>query len=342
MAKGKKKRKSSKKRAGRRFFSILALALLLCVGLVGVIYIQFSVRDVVPPPEMPTNIAVNFYFRNADGFWEQEERQIEESQNRGEMVQAVLQGLVEGPRAATLLPIMPQGVGVLDATLRVGAEENVLDITFTPNFVDATPLERIFATASFVWTLTELEFVHHLMFYAGDYPIRDGDGNIFGLRNRQNTTLEDAPPPWEVETAVIALYFPDDNMMGLVAEFREVPINPLQDIERAKVSALIDGPRDTRLFAIFPPDLSYNRVEVSDDTVTVDFTEEFLTGLGAGSLMEEMMIFSLVNTLTERPGIRRVQISIDGVQIQPDDDGEMHIDLSRPIERDESLIIQID
>jgi len=338
----KKGRKGKSIRKKGRVLSVLALALLLCIGLFVVIYLQFFMREVVPVPAQPETIGVNFYFRSADGEWGQEERSIELSENRTEVVQSVLQGLVEGPRSAAFVPVLPENVGVEDALLRIGSEENTLTITFASSFSEITPPERIVATASFVWTLTELDFVHHVLFYIGESPMQDGDGNNFGPRNRQNTTLEETAPTPEEETATIILYFPNDQLTGLVAEEREItinPINPQQDIERIKVLALIEGPRNPDLFGAIPSDVTVNRAERNGDTVTVDFGEEFLTAISGGSRIEEMAIFSLVNTLTERPDIRRVQISVGGMQIQPDETGEFHIDLSGPFERDESLIL---
>lgn len=321
----------------RRALGVFALILLLSIGLAGLLALQYFVRETIPQNQTET-ISVSLYFRNTEGHWEQELRQIEVTDNTV-MISDVLRKLKEGPANTALLPSIPENVSILGANLILGDYVNTLEINLSGTFNEAAPLERIFATSSLVYSLTDLDFVDYLIFYVEDEPMLDGDGNIFGLRSRENTNLEDnLPPREETDEVLVILYFPDEQMMGLVAETRGISINPLQDIERFIVDALIAGPETAGLYPSFPPGVSYNRVERTGDMVTVDFPQDFYSHLAGGSLAEEMMIFSLVNTLTERPEIRRVQILIAGLPIQLDE-GAWHMDLSRPIERDESLII---
>jgi len=220
----------------------------------------------------------------------------------------------------------------------------VLRVDFSRSFADVTPLERTFTMASFVWSFTELDFITSLVFYIAGQPVLDGDQNPFGQRSRYNTTLEESPPPWEVETATILLYFPNYQMTGLVAVVREVNINPLMGLTyatiHAKMAGLIDGPQMAGLDRSLPPDITYRSIRIDGDIVFVDFSADFVSALAGGSAAEEMIVFSLVNTLTELPEIRRVQILIDGLPVS-DDDG-FHIDLSRALERDEGLIMELE
>ena len=68
---------------------------------------------------------------------------------------------------------------------------------------------------------------------------------------------------------------------------------------------------------------------------TVDFSKELKTKHWGGSTGESMTIMSIVNSLTELPGIEKVQILIEG---QKEDTLAGHWDLSSPISRDESII----
>ncbi|MBQ5389910.1 MAG: GerMN domain-containing protein, partial [Anaerovibrio sp.] len=59
------------------------------------------------------------------------------------------------------------------------------------------------------------------------------------------------------------------------------------------------------------------------------------SGFVGGSTGEEMLVGSLVNTLTEFPEIKKVQILVEGKEI---DSLSGHLDLSRPVERMPELI----
>lgn len=336
-----RKRKSPQPKRGRAL-NVMSLVLLAVIAAAVLLpLLQGGLQEADLPPDAAETMAVNFYFRDVNGDWQTETRQISQEGKQTDLIERILQGIVAGPRTTALQPAVPEGVYVEWAEIRIdlGGDETTVAVIFSESFGQMPPLEQVLTTISFVWTLTGLDFVDNLLFYTGDEEMLNASGNLFGLRNRGNTILEDGPPPREAETALVVLYFPNEAMTGLVAEWREITINPFsQDIERAKVAALIAGPRIPGLSGIFPAGTTYNRVEREGDIVIVDFTADFLTALSGGSLLEGMMIFSLVNTLTERPEVRRVQILIDGLPASHDDESELHIDLSRHIERDESWI----
>jgi len=342
-----RKTKNSKKQIKRRHvLSIVAVALLLSVALVPLIGLRYAIDD-IPLPQPPGGgaqaemLSVSFYFRDEDGRWGSEQRRIEADEDETVIIRAVLAGLFEGPQSIAFLPSIPDSVTIEEARLRT-AVENTLRITFSQEFAYIEPLAVIDITSSLVHTLTDLEFINQLEFFIGDEPMRDGDGDEFGFRSRQNTSLAEDVPTVIVDTAVVMLYFPDDMMMGLVGQQRTIDINPQEDIERFILDALIEGPHDPSLYPAIPPTMAYNTLERIGvtDMIIVDFTQDFfellLTG---GHTAEEMVVYSLVNTLTARPETRRVQIFIDGQPIQPDEDGNLHIDLSGPLERNEDLII---
>jgi len=339
MSKISKKSNNRKKPRGRkRALGVVALVLLLMLVLLIPLGLQDTITTETDLPERPNMLSVNFYFRDEDGHWGSEPRQVEDADNIA-VIEAVLQGLQEGPQASAFSPSIPQGVYIQGARLEIGAEANTLVVEFSSSFNNIVqPIEMTFATSSLVYTLTGLDFVNQLSFYVDGTPMLNADGNLFGLRSRENTSLEDVTV-LTVATADVLLYFTNEQMTHLIGEPRTIDINPLEGIERFILDAFLEGPQTDELFAVIPAGTMYNRVERMGDTVFVGFTQDFYDSLvGGGSTLEKMMVFSLVNTLTERPDVRRVQIFIDGEPILPDVSGGLHMDLSRPIERDESLI----
>jgi germination protein M len=291
--------------------------------------------DDPPTPPPPGFIEINFYFPGAA--WEPEPRQIEIS-DQYSMIQAVLTGLREGPRRSGLDASVPAEVAFEWFSLSDGAVE----LSFSANFSDLTPGKRIILRSSLVWTLTELDFVEGVLFYLENEPLMR-DGELFGLRNRQNTNLDTGVPPPDFVTVV--LFFPNEQMTRLVAVERRIPHDPLvSSIETLIVEALMQGPdADSGLFHAFADVTLFGQNPVNrapdSDLVSVDFTSDFLSHLAGGSTLEEMTVFSLVNTLTHRPEVRQVRIFIEGERIPYEEDSIFHIDLSRPIEGDISLII---
>ncbi len=135
-------------------------------------------------------------------------------------------------------------------------------------------------------------------------------------------------------TMDISVYYPDVNATGLVAVTKTVKAQEA-DKYQAAVEALLAGTDDKKLTAVFPKKAKLRKVSVSGGVAKVDFDKNLISGFVGGSTGEEMLVGSLVNTLTEFPEIKKVQILVEGKAI---DSLSGHLDLSRPVERMPELI----
>jgi len=71
-------------------------------------------------------------------------------------------------------------------------------------------------------------------------------------------------------------------------------------------------------------------------TATADFSQEISDNFNGGARMEQILLASIVNTLTEFPNIKRVAIRVDGKEV---DSIGGHIELDEPLERDTELLL---
>ncbi|MCL2576055.1 MAG: GerMN domain-containing protein [Defluviitaleaceae bacterium] len=338
------KNKKNQRNNARIIVGIIAFAALIGLGIL--VYLapwQNDEQIINPPPPQdeetdPEYIDIAFYFLNNSGLLEQEIRNLEKPDEgeffRGDIVHLVLIGLHEGPQTAGLSGVIPEGVNTEFFSFLRGDDEGVLQISFSPEFYEISLSENIILISSFVYTFTQFDFIEHIEFLVGEEPLLDSHGAPFGRRNRGNTILDITLI--EPQTTTVTLYFPDRQAMWLFPEQRVVRTDNVGSIEEAIVNELLRGPMQSNLTSAFPSDVTLMGVSVESaiSSVTVNFTPSFLN-MG-GSTAETMAIFALVNSLTERPLINRVQIQIDGLIVT--DTGNMHTDISRPIERDEDLI----
>ena len=132
----------------------------------------------------------------------------------------------------------------------------------------------------------------------------------------------------------ISVYYPDVNATGLVAVTKTVKAQEAEKY-KAAVEALLAGTDDKKLTAVFPKKAKLRKVSVSGGVAKVDFDKNLISGFVGGSTGEEMLVGSLVNTLTEFPEIKKVQILVEGKEI---DSLSGHLDLSKPVERMSELI----
>lgn len=137
-----------------------------------------------------------------------------------------------------------------------------------------------------------------------------------------------------VEMMDIRVYYPNSDATRLVAEKKKVKTTAATKY-RAVVEALLEGPSDSKLTKIFPKDAKVLGVTVSGDTARVDFNRAILDNFNGGSTGEEMLVGSVVNTLTEFPEIKKVQFVVEGRRI---DSIKGHMDTSKPLTRMEELL----
>lgn len=151
--------------------------------------------------------------------------------------------------------------------------------------------------------------------------------------------VETTQPVNQPITKTITLYFSDDQAMYLVGETREITISPSAQMASSEageiIEELIAGPKNPGLIGTMPAETRLLGVEVSEGLATVDFREELRSKHLGGSSGELMTLYSLVNSLTEVPEIKQVQIQINGENL---DSLAGHVDLTHPLTRDESMI----
>ncbi|MTI81714.1 MAG: GerMN domain-containing protein [Firmicutes bacterium] len=136
-----------------------------------------------------------------------------------------------------------------------------------------------------------------------------------------------------IEKYPVVLYFANDQGF-LVAQQREVP--KVDGIARMTMQELVKGPEGSAgLLPTLPPGTSLKDINIRDGLCTVDLSQEFKENHSGGSSTELLSVYSIVNTLTQFPTVEKVQIWVNGQQI---DTLAGHVDVSTPLSRDDAII----
>ena len=141
--------------------------------------------------------------------------------------------------------------------------------------------------------------------------------------------------PVETKELTVKVYYPNDEGERLVAVSRKVKLSDGTDKYTAAMKSLMQGTKEKGQSAIIPRQAKLRSVKVKDGVATVDFSGDILKHFVGGSTGEEMLVGSVVNTLTEFPEVTSVQILIDG---NPVESLAGHMDLTMPIKRMESIL----
>lgn len=142
------------------------------------------------------------------------------------------------------------------------------------------------------------------------------------------------PPSDAIDTNTVTVYFSDGEAMFLRPEQRLADDSKVDRVEMV-IGELIRGPQSENLVKTVPPNARLRQVWVDGEVAYVDFSREFQTEHWGGSTGDTFTLFSVVNSLTELPGIKAVQFLVEG-EIEEAILG--HTDTTEPIYRREDLI----
>jgi len=145
--------------------------------------------------------------------------------------------------------------------------------------------------------------------------------------------IKEVQPVPKEEMVEVTLYFSDSKAEYLVPEKRKIPQTP--SLARQVVIELIKGPENPNLYPTIPQETQVNEVYIADEIAYIDLSEEIFKNHPGGSSGELMTVYSIVNTLTEIPPIKGVQILVGGNEMKS---LVGHIDISMPLLRDEDWI----
>ncbi|NLL51576.1 MAG: GerMN domain-containing protein [Peptococcaceae bacterium] len=139
--------------------------------------------------------------------------------------------------------------------------------------------------------------------------------SLFGCSSapwQKNTPDQDpaVDPKPSQETIKINLYFGDQQAMYLIKEERTVIKSG--NLPELMINELIKGPQGQDSVPTIPQETKLLSLEISGGVAYVNFSKEVKTNHWGGSSGETMTIFSIVNTLTQLPEIKKVQFLLEG------------------------------
>ena len=156
---------------------------------------------------------------------------------------------------------------------------------------------------------------------------------ILKKNNNKNKIISEYIPEQEIteeqlRTTIITLYFLDKETLLLAPEARKIDAKDLINNPYEKlINLLIEGPKNENLIKLIPENTKINKAEIIDDTLYLDFSEDFIKEQNLGEDQERLIIKSIVNTLTELTEINKIKILIDGEENLEFPDGGVKFNL---------------
>lgn len=183
-------------------------------------------------------------------------------------------------------------------------DDGSLTIDFEPSYTELTGIHEILCRAAVVKTLSQLSGVEYIQFYVNGQPLLDSNGELVGIM-----TKEDFIDSTGTETK-LKLYFANEDGDALVEYLKDITYTGTGSLEELILEELLAGPEEIGMYRTIPEGTVLNKVEMKEGICYVDFNQKFMDKISG--LSDEVVIYSIVNTLVELPYIKQVQFLING------------------------------
>lgn len=208
-----------------------------------------------------------------------------------------------------------------------------LTLNITEGFRELDVITQTLSRAAIISTLCQISGVESVGFFVNGTELADSRGQAYGYMTPDQFAKGSGTNIQDYEKAAIRLYFANEAGTMLVPVTRTDFYNTNVSMEQYVVEQLIQGPRGEGSYASLPGTSKLTGVTSRDGICYVSFDASFLSENFTAS--PEVVIYSIVNTLTELNGISKVQISIgDPPELLFKDT----IALGMPLERNLDLI----
>lgn len=212
-------------------------------------------------------------------------------------------------------------------------QERVVKINLTEAYYRLPIDQKIGIRVAIVYSLTELPFIDGVEFSVEQVPLVTATGKIVGVIYRNDIKEEALEPNPATKTYVLNVYFA--NKEGkLVKEVHSITGSHSSKEEKLILEELIQGPKSNELVATLPNNVKINTIDTLNGVCQVDLSFDSKTRFFKNDQMRYLTIYSIVNSLTELPKIKKVIISIDGkenIKFGP-------IELPKTFERSEAYV----
>lgn len=248
------------------------------------------------------------------------------------LINELIGELTNIPDGITLKKPIPDEVKVKD----ISRKEGVLTINFSETYKQLSGISEILRRACVVKTLCQIEGVSKVEYNIENQPLMYSETNPVGAMSGDDFIDNTGGETTYYQNVQVSLYYTNADGRKLYQTRHNVEFDGTISLEELVIRQLLYGPlEEDKLAPVLPLGTKINKVSFKDGICYVDFSKEFLNGMDGVS--DDVIVYSVVNSLTDIGSVTKVQLWIDGKTISSYRE-TVPIDL--PIERKFDIIAE--
>lgn len=187
-----------------------------------------------------------------------------------------------------------------------------LDVHFSRDYSSLTTTREALLRAAVVKSVTQIEGIDTVSFYIMDAPLTDSAGNVLASMSASSIIDDFGAAQDSMAQTTLALYYSDASGDALVREERTVHYNSNIPIEQVIMEYLAMQPETEGAQSIFVSGTKVVSITTSEGVCYVDLDPSVLTQ--ENGISNDVLIYSIVDSLTELDTIAHVRLGISGAQ----------------------------
>lgn len=216
----------------------------------------------------------------------------------------------QGMDASLIAKNLLNEIGVEASTLHTEHIDGIYAIDFDEDYLELKGVLEILQRAAIVLTLTQVEGIEYVGITVNGQPIVDMASNTVGNMKADSFVLFTEDFPKGSRKTNVKLYFSDTSGKMLKSKDIECKYDYSIPYEKLIVDELIKGINEDSYKSTLPINTVINSVSTKNSICYVDFNGSVLDSVPP--VGAELMIYSIVNSLSELSHITKVQFSVDG------------------------------
>lgn len=229
--------------------------------------------------------------------------------HRGEpTVEGYLSALLAGPPAdSPLRSPIPAGTRLLGWSLD---ERGVLRVDLSEGYGALAGIDLTLADYCITLTLSQIEGVRRVVITAAGQPLAQRYWQHHAPEQVIFSGAEEEPVAYTAP-----LCFPRSDGRGLGLEMRVLQLTE-DDLPAQRVLlALLDGPRQEGLLRLIPAGTELLELRLDDGVCEVNLSAAFVEGCPPDRVGQELLLYSLVNTLGSLETVSEVALWVEGERL---------------------------
>lgn len=212
---------------------------------------------------------------------------------------------------STAKSIIPEGM-VMEYAVDVADTGTIVKIYMSEAYDTLPPNASVVMRTGINKAIYNLGLVSGIEYYVK----RSGQNELVSYSNTsEQVLLNQYDNNFYTDEVTLRLHYADDEEEKLLIEERTVTLNMTDTMQEAVIKELIKGPQTEGAVNLFPEGAKVNSVWIKDGICYVDLNSEVQKRFVGSIQDEELLIYSIVNSLCGLSGIEYVQILIDGERV---------------------------